>query len=824
MAAKSILNSVSKDELNNARLSRDERNNPSDFAPDEDDDFGDLFGDDFGDDSGGSSMGDDSFGFGDSSSGSMGSDPFGSDPFGNSVGGLNGGADPFGSFGASNFGQPAQPQQSSEDKILEAVGQAGKASGNFLKNVFGTFKNTNALFWASYGRIGVIVGVIEAAVGLILSLFKIPNMVSLLMCGIITAGTCAVILMLNVNEGERIATEGGNLEPETPQLDNNFGGDALGSTGDDFGSTGDDDWGFNENTNDDSDDCGDEDDGWEDDDSGWGDDDSGWVDNTDDTEDLLDDDWGTTDNDISDEEFFKGNVATPVDKEDALAAFPEMDSGIVVRQYMFDAIYQVLSEITPGYNKERKYSENDAVFLAFDSKIREAAEVANIKEIPQLLEMKETLLTIELVIERKTKYNADELGAEIAKIYGFDPDTNEINPSVYAKTQTVGTKCYITLFTGETALVSLRDLYNNCKDYICDNKNYMPVVLGIDQKGKIMVTDLKKDDTCMIIAGMPRSGKSWFVQAVLTQMCAFVSPSELNLYFFDPKAKTSDFKRFTLPHVKGFASQYTDEQGKVVNPEERRIMDLLSWVVNTEAPRRKKIIGEAGEVNLWDYKKKNPDVQLPLIYLVFDEMVTLSKMEKEQEKQYQSYLDMIVTQFPNLGIRAMFIPHEVKNQIISKTAYDSVKSRISVKGNEAHIEASTGAKPREFGYKLTHVGDMAVKMDMVNSGAPTFVHGVALSSSNEENVALFEYLRKLWNKIEPEQAANSVAKNIDTDRKLEELQKGIDLDDVDDMDIFGDDDSTGNSVFSEPNSEGVSSLNKEVVDNISDSDNFWDDF
>lgn len=816
MGARNILNGISSDELDNARIDRDERNNPADFAVDEGNDFGDMFGDDSfgsGDSFGGGSN---SFGLSDGS--------FGGDSFGGGLGGGFGGDSFGGGFGGDTFGgsfqqpfgaqgQQAQPQ-TTEDKVFDAVSEGGKAGFTFLKSMVGTIKNTDALFWASYGRTIIYVGGIELIAGLILGVLGISHMFSVALCGFLVAVIGVPTLMCNRAEGERIAEEKmGQEEQDTGLGDMGFGSDS--GFGDSFGD------GFGDSA------FGDTDFG----DSGFGNSDFENEDSIDDfggedteEEDDWDVDWSeekSDDADIDDEEFFRGNVAEPVAKEEALAAFPEVENGLVTRQYMYDAFYQVLSEVTPSYNRERVYKPGDDVFIAFDAKVREAAQVVGIKDIPELEELKETLLTIELVVSRKSKYNAKELGDEVAKIFGFDFDSNEISSAVYAKTTTVGLHSYITLFTGETALVSLRDLYNNCSDFIKNTKNYMPVVLGIDQKGKVVCMDLKKDDTCMIIAGMPRSGKSWTVQAILAQMCAFVPPSELNLYFFDPKAKTSDFKRFTLPHVKGFASQYTDEQGKVVNPDERRIMDLLEWVVNKEAPRRKNIIGGAGEVNLWDYKKKNPDVQLPLIYLIFDEMVTLSKMEKEQEKQYQSYLDMIVTQFPNLGIRAMFIPHEVKNQIISKTAYDSVKSRISVKGSESHIEASTGAKPRDFEYKLTHQGDMAVKMDMVNAGAPSFVHSVVLSTSNEENNDLFEYLRKLWNKVEPEQAKDSVGKDADIDAKMQELQNvGIGADDLDEVDIFEEED-----MFTDTEGSELSSMNTEVAQSTEDAeDDFWNSF
>ena len=217
------------------------------------------------------------------------------------------------------------------------------------------------------------------------------------------------------------------------------------------------------------------------------------------------------------------------------------------------------------------------------------------------------------------------------------------------------------------------------------------------------------------------------------------------------------------------------------------------------------ILGGNGFVNISDFRDKFPDISLPYLYIVVDEMVTLSKMEKEDEIEYQSYLDMIVTQFPNLGIRGIFIPHEVKNQIISKTAYDSIKARISVKGSPAHIEASTGTKERAFRYKLSNVGDMAVNVDEISSKT-VFVHGVALTSSNDKNNEIFDYLRRCWSRLEPDETQGSVAEKAEVAQFHQELIDSANSDD--EIDIFNENEGAVESseVFTNPNGHDLSGM------------------
>ena len=323
----------------------------------------------------------------------------------------------------------------------------------------------------------------------------------------------------------------------------------------------------------------------------------------------------------------------------------------------------------------------------------EAAQVAGCKEdfLPDLEELQENMFVIVATCNRPQGFKPELVASELANIYAYADGTK--NENVFAKVDTIGAHCKITIFNGAAAMISLKDMMLQQKDWICDTKNYMPVVLGIDQLGKVITVDCKKLES-IIITGMPRSGKSWFVQAVLTQMCAFTPPSELNIFICDPKDDVSDFKDFKLPHVKKFVSG------------DNNIVKTLNNLVKVEGPRRKKIIGDAGFVNIWDYKEQNPDVKLPIIYVVIDEVVTLaSRMDKETNNEFRMLLRELISQLPALGIRAFLIPHVLNNDIIEKKTSDLVPCKISVCGDADHIEKATGSKPKEFPYRLVNKGD-----------------------------------------------------------------------------------------------------------------------
>lgn len=762
-------------DADSARYDRLNRTQPAPFAPGQDATFQqtDAFAQ--------SAVSNPSNAMGDIFSSGVGTSPVGgglADPF-NPAGnvGMNAGGIPT----SPNFQQnqmQMQGQKSAEDRFWDAAVAGSKGAFSFFKEFTSSFKALTPRFYSEYGRHVMWVGLVVGGVGIVLKLFGLSVGFQIAIGGLVSAAFGVVTWGCLTEKAKFYSSmykdENNTMQSMTPQPAQELeptmdlgGFDAS----QDF-SNPQDDWGGFENNNS-------SDDVWSNDE----DDDYDDYDNDDDFEDEIE---------IAGED--------GMNPDDALNSLQDIPVGMYTRQYLFDAFTKVLPTMKPDFAKMTEYDETDDAFLRWDDMLREAAEAAGCKEdyLPELQRLQENLFVIIATCNRPQGFKPEAVANELASIYAFKD--GERNESVYATYDTVGMQCIITIYTGGSALVSLKDMYGQVKDEILKgDKYYMPVILGIDQNGKVIWCDFKKIESC-IVAGMPRSGKSWLVQAMLTQMCALVSPRELNFYIFDPKAGTSDFKAFVLPHVKKFCSRYKNEQGTIVNPESVGILDTLEEIVRKEAPRRKKLLGDAGVVNIWDFRRKYPDVDLPLLYIIIDEAVTLAEdMEKEEKAAYQSYVTQLITQFPNLGIRAFLIPHVVKDQIIKKTATDSVKCRISVKGSPDHIESSTGTKPRDFKYKLCNVGDMAVNMPDI-SPKTMFVHGVAITDDNEKNNEVFEYLRRMWVKLDPDCASSEISKNAE----LSNANKAA-------LDSLSDD-LPDDEVWTNSNDDGLSGMNAEAID------------
>lgn len=661
---------------------------------------------------------------------------------------------------ANGFQQQPQMQgQSTEDKFWSAVGAGAKGSMSFGKELISSMKTFTPRWYSEWGRTVLITGIVVAGAGFILKLAGLSVGLKISIGGLFSSAG-GVLIWLFKTEDAKNYTSKYKDENNSNQSFNNPSD--MMPVSDGFGDNG---IGFQDNTP--APDFPSDDFGSEDFDS-YGDED--------------DDIYGIGGDD--DDDYYDGMVEDEpqegMNAEEALNSLPDIPKGMYERKYLWDMFTKVLPTMKPGFSEMHEIDDTEDAFLYWGDKLREAAAVAGCKEdyLPELLRLQENLFTVIVTCDRPQGFKPEAVATELANIYAYSD--GEKNENVFAKVDTIGAECRITIFNGASAMISLKDMMLQEESFILDNKNYIPVILGVDQLGRVIKADFKKIES-VIITGMPRSGKSWFCQAVLTQMCAFVPPSELNLYICDPKEGISDFKAFTLPHVKKFVSG------------DDNIVATLRNLVKVEAPRRKKIIGDAGFVNIWDYKERYPDIKMPIIYVIIDEVVTLaSRMDKETNNEFRMLLRELISQLPALGIRAFLIPHILNNDIIEKKTSALVPCKISVCGNAEHIEAATGSKPKEFPYKLVNKGDMAVKLAGFNN--TLYVHGPALTDSNPKNNELFDYLRRVWSKLEPEEVAGSVSvkaeEALENKRALEQMQ-----DMTEDIEVF-----------SNPNEQGLSGM------------------
>ena len=732
------------------RKEREARMNPPEFEIGQGEDDGWNF---FDDDNGGMSM--DESAFGGSSQG-----------FGDSFGGMGGdlgslGGSVQGGFSNTNSHSP-QSLTATEDKIIDGAVMVGKHAFNGSKELFNGIhdgiKGNNAFYWTVYGKKVMVVGVVISISGVILSLMGLVSNISrgldVLIGGLMSLAVGVLIFSLNCDKARELGgmEKKESIEPVIYE-EEEFSDDIFSDIDDDL---------------------------YEEEYSGWGSDDDG--------EDIFNDEeeefdpWSSIDEDDYVESVDEVISSEPVDIDEAIESIREIPAHTQTRQYLFEEYSRVLPVINPAFAKLKSISENSDSFIIFDKVLIDASiQVGtNQDKLPQLLELRENQFIIQLKATRPSGLKEEAIANEIANIYSRDEYGAVIHEGVYATTSSVGSSYIINIFKGEDSIISLADTYKEVSDFVLDPNIKKPVVMGVNELGKVWYFDAEKVFS-YIISGKPRSGKSWSVVSLVLQLCMYSSPREVQFEVFDVKGTSSDFYSMNehLPHFKKFESV-----GK-------RILQRLRHITTVEADRRKKILNEHDVIAIADLKNKGVDVEMPYLYVLIDEIVGLiGTFTKDEHAEFKDLMNVLITQMPNLGIRLILVPHRVTNDIVPKTTYTNVGCIACVRTDSKEIASTLDITKKDFPYDLTNSGDMALKTGEVNKGKTVFCHGVAVTSSNESNVGIYKFVGSLWGKLEPEEEKEQVL-NL-----KKESYKGHDLVGVDSFDTeFGSEDYDDDESF-----------------------------
>lgn len=725
-----------------------------------DDGGGDLFGSDSGS-SGGDTFG--SFGAGNSN----GSNPFGSSggsTFGNTGGstfgqtggntfgggsntfggngfsggntfggnGTFGGGSTFGNaFGSSPFGQvqQGQQQQASQpdtfDKAIDAGAKAAESLGQIFMEMIKSVKLRNADDFGYLSNQCIITGGFMIPLGLILGIIGTVGSIDflkftgfstqLMLCGgllftsgIIGIATSSLILM----KADGQESQDLNAVPDIPDGEDNFTSDYENNIGDEL-------------------------------DDLFADLDDSFSDTGDDLDNAEPEEPETL------EESEEDLDPEPIDFESRLEEIGE--NKYMSRETLFNTFKGLLPTCTPKFSEVKEILPDTNDFDALETICLKAlSNLTNleIEEIDSHLESaSENQFSYEMRLKRINKVRkTDELAKEI-EIYMSNGE-NPINVTVTLE----GDFYKIIVSKGNMDIVTFGDVFKNqdACNFFLNTKHKLPIITGIDDIGTVILDDAKDFDT-MLVCGKPRSGKSWFVLSILMNLMMFNTPEDVLLLIIDPK-ESNLFKTIALmPHVLGLHNS-------------EHILDVLDDIIEIEAPRRKALLDSNRCDTVWDLRAKK--IMVPILYIIIDEYITAKASVGDRVKELDTKIQMIITQFPSLGIRLIIIPHRSQG-IVDKTNRTNFSFTAAVRADKDIVEEALGVK---WNRPLTRPGDTAIKTS--NSANARFVRSAAVTPSDEENSVFIETVAKAFYKMGvdiPDMHSLRIACNRDEDKIKQEL-------------------------------------------------------
>ncbi len=761
-------NKVSQDDMNKVKDIR----NPPEFDPafsgsgdssggsdgffDDLDSFGSDFGDlsSFGGDSGGSQQ---SSGFGTDSPGSFGTDT--SSSFGGQSSGFGMNSNSFGmnsnSFGMNPSGFGTQPnsfgmnsnsfgmnqlnqngkqvaqKQDTFDKVINYSEEAAVSFGKLIMEMVKSIKNRNADDFGYLSRNMVLCGLACGAIALIIGTIGILRHVpyisfsglpaQIIGAGLLTAGAGLSGLGLSAIKITQCNGEVSVSMQELPDVAEEHEDDASSDYEDNIGDVMDD---------------------------LFGDDDSFSLDDLDISE----------NNDTKEED----DYSEPVFSKPVKVDFEEQLKEVKPNQYLSrETLFNVFKPFfpcnTPDFADRKEISEDSMIWQQIETTTLKAmtnlvkCELEDIKS--KMVSCEETFFSYEYKMSRIKGLNkTEDLAREIeAYVRDSSDDTG--------KTATVdieGDNYRIILTKGESAIVTMGDIFRQqyvC-DFILDEKNKLPIITGISELGQVILNDAKIFDT-MLIAGKPRSGKSWYVLSILLMLSVFNTPDDVQFIVVDPK-ESNLFNTFALlPHVAGL---HNDE----------KILDIMDDIINNEAKRRKALLAANKCDDIWALRKKG--VKLPILYLVIDEYITVRNNLGPMDKELDSKLQVIISQLPSQGIRLLFVPHRATG-VVNRTNRTMLQFTASVKGDIEDVNDTLNIT--KWKRALTKPGDIAIKTSAEQNAR--YVRGSAVTTDDDENAELIRNIAKAFYKMGvdmPDMSAMTIAANRDEEKIRNELQDG----------------------------------------------------
>lgn len=640
------------------------------------------------------------------------SSPFGapqtSSPFGAPTRPQNG-LPPFGQ-------QPEEPKKEIEDYVIDGVKTGAKSSYNILVKIVELVKASTATSLSLLGGYMVTTG---AALFVAFALFTFiwdPSMFPFMAGGGVMVASG--MLLVGFNHDKAQAAQVQEEEPEVVEEEY----DGVDWFADDTEDEDDDDFGFDPFEEEEEVDI---------------------LDNIEDEVDMYAD-------------MFDSMVQSTNSPDAILASVTTDQYGLHSKSNVFEKVLPLLEHAQKNFSVQAELSELSHDFIEYAAQIRGLSGILKLPQGQQLelLKVEQGHVTDILYIDRPTDSKAgtlklfdEEFTAVLSYRGGTQHDTN-----VYTTTMAVGNQWITTVTKGTSGMVSIGDAIQVDKDFMLDPGNTLPVLIGYAPDGSIIKADLK-DIESMLIAGMPRSGKTWFVKSILGQLALFHSPKEVIFYIADTKGTGSDFYEFKTPHVMKFESEVDG------------ILSMLHWLTTVEAAKRSEILTTTKSKNIWEHNERSINEPLPVLYVVIDEMVSLAaELNTEEMNTYRGYLQQLVTKLPSVGIRLIGLPHVLKHDVIGKTVSDMVGFKVSVGGDAEHIQTTTGATKRDFPYTLTNKGDTAVKGNIIKGSLRTtdveYCRAFVLGKTNDSIDGLFDFSNDLWSKLLPDTVVGSRAEEV----------------------------------------------------------------
>lgn len=187
------------------------------------------------------------------------------------------------------------------------------------------------------------------------------------------------------------------------------------------------------------------------------------------------------------------------------------------------------------------------------------------------------------------------------------------------------------------------------------NRIDVPFGISTDMQTQALHITQESGQNSAVVIGIPGSGKSVFLHALIANAAIHYSPKELQMYLLDfSGVEFNTYAQHELPHA------------RVVAPEAEREFGLsILRELKSEGDRRMALCRDHDVTNIVELKEKNPDMVVPRLLVIIDEFQKLFEIDTDKISQEANrYIHVIIQEYRKFGINLILATQKLPSKSI----------------------------------------------------------------------------------------------------------------------------------------------------------------
>lgn len=240
---------------------------------------------------------------------------------------------------------------------------------------------------------------------------------------------------------------------------------------------------------------------------------------------------------------------------------------------------------------------------------------------------------------------------------------------------------------------------------------YIEIPFGMSEDRQIQKLKITQESgqNSAVVIGIPGSGKSVFLHALICNAAINYSPDELNMYLIDfSGVEFNSYALHNLPHARVIAPEAEREFG----------LSILNELVE-EGARRMELCRNNDVSNIVDLKAMNPSLYIPRLLVIIDEFQKIFEIENDLiSREANDKIHTIIQEFRKFGINLVLATQKLPSSSILPK--DLIANRVVFKSSPADF-SSLISLPINGKVPQLHTGECIYNSE---SGSPYDNHKV----------------------------------------------------------------------------------------------------